>query len=515
MQALPKDSSEFRGGAPVGDDAFGIFAELNPHAVLEFAEDGAVMRFNAAAASVATALGCAHPREMLPAETVAVVRGCLANGQERVGVESAVGSRTLAWSFFPIPRRGVVHGYLRDVTESKQMEAQLRHSQKLESIGRLAAGVAHDFNNVLTVVQANADVLRAGAGLTGPMAEHLRQITQAAERGARLTTQLLAFSKRNALQLRPVDLNELLTGLSSLLHRALGEDITYDFAYASSLPPVSADAGLLEQVVMNLALNARDAMPKGGRLSIATSVMEIDDAQAPRLGADARAGRFVCLSMADTGCGMDGVTLSRIFEPFFTTKQFGKGTGLGLAVVYGIIRQHQGWIDVQSQRGQGTRFRVFLPAAVRTPSGPPAEPARGESGSGLRGSETVLVVEDEAPVRWILKDVLAGYGYRILEAASGVEALALWHQHHREIALLLTDMIMPVGLTGQELAEKFVAQKPGLKVIFISGYSLQAAGTGFAILDGPNFLQKPFDGVKLAGAVRACLDQGPAGNRQP
>ena len=477
------------------------FAELNPNPVLEFTPQG-LSYFNAAAGEMARSLGRSHPREILPPETNAIVLACLATGQERAPVETSINNRTLSWSFFPIARDNVLHCYVRDVTERKQLEAQLRHSQKLESVGRLAAGVAHDFNNVLTVVQANAGVLRTDGGLTGPAAEHLQQIVRAAERGGKLTSQLLAFSKRNVLQLRRLDLNEVITNLCSLLDRTLGEDITYQFGYATDLPGVLADVGMLEQVLLNLAVNARDAMPKGGQLVVNTSLVDIDQAYVDHHPGEARLGRFVCLSLADTGCGMDSLTLSRIFEPFFTTKEFGKGTGLGLATVYGIIKQHQGWISVRSQLGQGTQFKIYLPAVDKAAEQRMAEARRTQD---LRGSETILVVEDEPPVRWILKDVLGKYGYQILEAASGIEALALWHQHHKEIALLLTDMVMPVGLTGQELAEKFTAQKPGLKVIYISGYSLQAAGKDFAILDGPNFLQKPFDGAKLAAAVRACL----------
>jgi len=479
------------------------FAELNPNPVLEFTPEGQLGYFNEAAAAMARSMGRSHPRDILPVESSAIVRGCLATAQERLRVETSVNNRTLSWSFFPILRNNVVHCYVRDITERKQLEAQLRHSQKLESVGRLAAGVAHDFNNILTVVQANAGVLRTEGGLSAPVTEHLQQIVRAAERGGKLTSQLLAFSKRNVLQLKRLDLNEVITNLSSLLHRTLGEDITYQFGYATDLPVVSADVGLIEQVILNLALNARDAMPKGGQLVVNTCLVDVDQAHVDHHPGEARLGRFVCLSLADTGCGMDSVTLSRIFEPFFTTKEFGKGTGLGLATVYGIIKQHQGWISVRSQLGQGTQFKIFLPAVDQAAEKRAAEARRVQD---LRGSETILLVEDEPPVRWIVKDVLSKYGYHVLEAASGVEALALWHQHHKEIALLLTDIVMPVGLTGQELAEKFAAQKPALKVIYISGYSLQAAGKDFAILDGPNFLQKPFDGAKLAATVRRIFD---------
>ncbi len=384
----------------------------------------------------------------------------------------------------------------------QSLEARLRHAQKLEAIGRLAAGIAHDFNNLLTVIQGHATLLRSDSSLSKAAHDSVQQIARAAERAGKFTGQLLAFSRRKVIAPRRVQLNELLTHLSELLRRTLGEDINCQFSYASDLPAMFVDAGMLEQVVMNLAANAREAMPAGGQLLISTSTADVDAAYVERHPADARAGRFVCLSITDTGCGMDSQTLSHIFEPFFTTKEFGKGKGLGLATAYGIIKQHHGWLEAQSHPGQGSTFKIFLPPAGDN-AGP--EPQTAEARPPL-GTETVLVVEDEAPVRWVIKDVLGKYGYRILEAGNGVEALALWHQHHGNIALLLTDMIMPVGLTGQELAEKFSAQKPSLKVMFISGYSLHVAGRGYAVMDGLNFLQKPFDGARLAFAVRHCLD---------
>ena len=332
--------------------------------------------------------------------------------------------------------------------------------------------------------------------------ESVQQIARAAERAATFTGQLLTFSRRKVMAPRRLQLNELLAHLSELLLRTLGEDITCQFSHASDLPPVFADAAMLEQVVLNLCANAREAMPAGGQLMLSTATVEVSEADVARHPADARTGRFVCLTVTDTGTGMDSQTLGHIFEPFFTTKEFGKGAGLGLATAYGIVKQHHGWIEARSQRGQGSTFKVFLP-----PAGDQTAPAaKPDEAVVPRGSETILVVEDEAPVRWVIKDVLGKYGYRILEAGSGVEALALWHQHQGEIALLLTDMVMPVGLSGQELAEKFSAQKPALKVMFISGYSLHVAGRGYAVMDGLNFLQKPFDGARLAFAVRHCLD---------
>jgi CheY-like chemotaxis protein len=242
-------------------------------------------------------------------------------------------------------------------------------------------------------------------------------------------------------------------------------------------------------------------MPKGGQFVIQTSLEDIDAAYVQRQP-EGRVGQFICLTMTDSGCGMDHVTLGRLFEPFFTTKEFGKGTGLGLATVYGIVKRHQGWIDVQSQIGRGSAFRIYFPPMDRAAESAAAKPGDAVSG----GQETVLVVEDEAPVLRIMKSVLERYGYRVLEAANGVEALGVWHSHQNDIAVLLTDMVMPVGLSGQELADKFKALKPNLRVIYTSGYSVEVAGKNLSLMEGLNFLQKPFDSEKLALAVRRCLD---------
>jgi PAS domain S-box-containing protein len=478
------------------------FAQFNPNPVLEFSRDGQLTYCNDAAVELARCLGLDHPRAFLPPQTAALVQICLATGQKRAPLETTLRGRTFSWLFFPIQKNQVVHCYVTDVTDRQALEAQLRHSQRLESVGRLAAGVAHDFNNILTVIQGHTGLLRVHPELTPDMAESVQQVARAAERAGKLTGQLLSFSRKNVLQPRRLDLNDVITSISTLLHRTLGEDINYQFNYAPDLAPVFADAALLEQVIMNLAVNARDAMPRGGQLVLSTALVDVDALHAER-HADARPGRFVCLTMIDSGCGMDHVTLGRIFEPFFTTKEFGKGTGLGLAVVYGIVKQHHGWIEVMSQIGQGTTFKVYLP-----PFEPSADQeAEAEAAATIPGgTETILVVEDESPVRWTVRNVLERYGYRVLEAAAGVEALAVWHQHQHEIALLLTDVVMPAGLTGQELADKFKFQKPDLKVIYTSGYSVQVAGKGLHLLDGLTFLQKPFDADKLALAVRKCLD---------
>ncbi len=391
---------------------------------------------------------------------------------------------------------------LDDVTDRVNLELQLQHAQRMESIGQLAAGVAHDINNVLTIIQGHAGLLVEATPAGTPPARSLTQITAAADRAARFVRQLLLFSRKQVLQPRMLDLNEVLVGLEPMLGRLLGEPVALETSYAASLPGVEADIGMLEQIVMNLAVNARDAMPKGGRLRLATTEVTVN-AVGARAHAEAREGRFVCLTVADTGCGMDRVVLERIFEPFFTTKEVGKGTGLGLATVYGIVKQHQGWVEVASQPGQGTTFRVYVPAAASAPCSvaehaPNVPAVRG-------GTETILLVEDEPLVREMVRTVLSEYHYRILEAGDGVEALSVWEQNQGRIDLIVTDMVMPAGMTGRELADQLWKRKPDLKVLFTSGYSPDLVDTNIGAND-TRFLSKPYHPEQLAQRVRHCLD---------
>jgi PAS domain S-box-containing protein len=391
---------------------------------------------------------------------------------------------------------------LHDITERHTLEAQLRQAQKMEAVGQLAAGVAHDFNNILTVIQMHTSLCLAAPQLIPELANSLSQISLAAERATNLTRQLLTFSRKQIMQAKPLDVNEVIGHVLKMLQRILGEDIALQYNFCANLPAVKADAGMIEQVIINLAVNARDAMPKGGQLSIGTSLVEMSPAQQQQ-HPEIPSGRFVCLTVGDTGCGMDQATLARIFEPFFTTKEVGKGTGLGLATVYGIVRQHQGWIDVQSEPGRGTVFKTFLPASevgVERPLMVRAEPE-------LRGgNETVLVVEDEPALRELVRSILEQYGYRILVAATGVEAVKAWDQQTAPIDLLLTDMIMPNGMSGWELSERLKADISGLKVIYTSGYSVDLVGKDCVLREGLNFLQKPYHPHKLVRTVRECLD---------
>jgi PAS domain S-box-containing protein len=393
-------------------------------------------------------------------------------------------------------------GQFRDLTAQKRLEEQLRQSQKMEAIGQLAGGVAHDFNNILTVIHGHASLLLARASLAGISAKSVQQISEAAERAAGLTRQLLAFGRRQVMQPRQLDMNEVVGNMTKMLGRILGEDIALQLRYSPQPALVQADAGMMEQVLLNLAVNSRDAMPKGGLLAIKISPVNVDaihTAEHP----EACVGNYACLSVTDTGCGIPPENLRRIFEPFFTTKEVGKGTGLGLATVYGIVKQHQGWIEVESEVGKGTAFKVFLSLNGETAKigydQPSEKAARG-------GTETILVVEDEAPVRELVCCVLARHGYRVLQAESGTRALQVWRDSKEEIDLLLTDLVMPDSLNGRELAEKLWTERPRLKVIFTSGYSADAVGKDFVLCRGLNYLQKPYHPHKLALTVRDCLD---------
>jgi len=389
----------------------------------------------------------------------------------------------------------------RDVTQEVALETQLRQAQKMEAIGQLAGGVAHDFNNILTVIQGSASLLLNPQLKPAEKSDCSHQIIRAAERAAGLIRQLLLFGRKQVMQPVNLDLNEVVGGMTRMLKRILGEDIALRSDFASSLPPVFGDAGMIEQVVLNLAINSRDAMPGGGRLAIATGAETLDERQA-QLNPDASPGPHVWLAVSDTGCGIPPENLPRIFEPFFTTKDVGKGTGLGLATVYGIIRQHRGWITVDSEPGKGSTFRICLPAAAGARAGekPPVLQLQLP-----RGTETVLLVEDDLPVRLLVGNLLQRCGYIVLQAESGAAALRIWWQHLEKIHLLLTDLVMPDGVTGRQLARQLQSEKPDLKVIYTSGYSAEA-GEGPALIDGVNFLQKPYPSGKLAKTVRNCLD---------
>ncbi len=431
------------------------------------------------------------------------VRRALAGEEFAVVVD--VGPLAFETSYAPLKGadgsiQGVI-GVATDVTDRRRLEEQLRQAQRMEAIGRLAGGVAHDFNNLLAAILGHSELMLSRVEAGHPLRRSAEEVQKAAVRGAMLTRQLLAFGRKDMLSFQVLDLNAVLAGMEGMLRRLIGEDIELETQLAPRVGAVRADRGQLEQVILNLAVNARDAMPRGGRLTLEVAHVTLDEAWAQR-HAGARSGHHVVLSVTDTGIGMDAETIAHVFEPFYTTKERGKGTGLGLATVYGVVEQSGGQILVQSEPGVGSRFQVYLPAAdeleIRLDDAAPAEPPRG-------GHETVLVAEDEDGVRAMAREVLEANGFAVLDARNGVEALRIAGAHAGAIDLLVTDVVMP-QMGGGELAQRLTAERPGLRVLYISGYADDAIVRHGVLERGAALLQKPFTLADFARKVREVLD---------
>jgi PAS domain S-box-containing protein len=419
----------------------------------------------------------------------------------------------------PAPRRLVAtYGFVppdmvllhaEDVTEQRQNEEQLRVAHRMESVGRLAGGVAHDFNNLLTVIINHTAFAARDVAKEHPLQADLAEIGKAAERATFLTRQLLAFSRQQVLKPQVLDVNKIVGGMEEMLRRLLGEDIDLAVGLATGLAKVTADPGQIEQVVMNLAVNARDAMPDGGKLTIETAYVELDDVYASQ-HVGMKPGSYVRLSVSDTGCGMDEKTRARLFEPFFTTKQTGKGTGLGLATVYGIVKQSGGDIWVYSEPGHGTTFKVYLPRELSAKETAERAP---QVSAGAAGAETILVVEDEDAVRNLAKRILELAGYTVLTAANGGEALGICGKQQGSVSLVLTDVVMP-GMNGKELTDRLAGLCPNLRVLYMSGYTDDAIVHRGVLAPGTHFIGKPFNAADLTRMVRKVLDE-PMPDRPP
>ena len=390
---------------------------------------------------------------------------------------------------------------VQDVSEKLKLENQLRQSQKMEAIGHLAAGVAHDLNNIITVVSGHTSLQLAKEQLDSDVAWSLRQVQGAGERAAALTRQLLAFSRKQVMEKKVVSLSAVIQNVASMLRRLIPENFSLAFEHQPELPLIYADVCNLEQIIVNLVVNARDAMSADGRIAVRTDAVEVTAAQVAR-SPEARAGHFARLTVTDTGEGMSAETLAHIFEPFFTTKPVGKGTGMGLATVLGIIQQHEGWIEAESQPGQGTTFRIYLPVTDRAGT---AEKAPAAVPRPHGANAVILLVEDDADVRSLARCVLEEAGYRVLEADDGPHAITAWREYAGRIDLLLTDMVMPGGLSGSDVAARFRADRPGCKVLFSSGYNVELFGSDLSLREDFNYLGKPYLADQLLGAVARTL----------
>jgi two-component system cell cycle sensor histidine kinase/response regulator CckA len=391
--------------------------------------------------------------------------------------------------------------FVRDVTEKRRMDQQLRQAQKMEAVGRLAGGIAHDFNNLLGVIIGYSEILQDGLSQNDPLSPKAAAIKKAGLHAASLTRQLLAFSRKQVQDPIVLNLNAAVTDTLKMLQRLIGENVETSAVLAQELGSIMADQGQIEQVIMNLALNARDAMPGGGRLTIATANAELDGLYF-RHHPSVLPGSYVLLTVSDTGHGMSAETQAHIFEPFFTTKEVGKGTGLGLATVYGVVKQSGGYIWVYSELGRGTTFKIYLPRVGDAAAAPNADKNRKKI---ARGSETVLVVEDAQPLRELAREVLEASGYVVLEAAHGADAIQLIERHQGPIDLLLTDVIMP-RMGGRQLAEKLTPRLPKMKVLYMSGYTDDAIVHHGILEPGIALLQKPFTAETLTRKVRGVLD---------
>lgn len=404
---------------------------------------------------------------------------------------------------FPFRGRDGALVFFRDISDRKRLEEQFRQAQKMEAVGQLAGGVAHDFNNILAAAMMQLELMQLRPQPGPEWRQNLKDLGAHMQRAANLTRQLLLFGRRSVLEIKELDLNELVENLLKMLRRLIGETVRLEWRGESQMPMVMADTCTLEQVIVNLAVNARDAMPQGGRLTLSTDSVVVSEAQAAQMPG-ARAGRFVRLTVSDTGTGMTAQVMKHIFEPFFTTKAVGKGTGLGLATVYGIVNQHRGWLTVSSELGLGSSFSVYLEAVHSTNTvlreESPRPPVRG-------GTETILLVEDEPAVRQTVAMFLTRWGYQVLQAGDGPEAIRMWENTRDQVDMLFTDMVMPEGITGLELAQRLRQTKPGLRVIVASGYSsdlvYQAGDRARGVLHVP----KPFQPDELAVTIRRCLDE--------
>ncbi|MCF7707750.1 MAG: response regulator [Verrucomicrobia bacterium] len=507
LQTASRDITD-RKQAEAKIERLAAFASQNPNPVFEFSKDGDLTYFNFAAKRIAELVDCSDPSGVLPENVKSIVLSSLKSEKEMRNIKSIIGDRTISLSFFPIPKSRVVHCYAEDITERLNMEVHLREAQKMETVGQLAAGIAHDFNNILTIIQGHASLIQETPGLNELTVESAKNIRIASERAAYLTKQLLAFGRKQIVRIRPVDLNALISNSLQRFRDLLGKSIELKFEPAECHFRVQGDAELLNQVLINLVLNARDAMlPGGGKLTVAVyplaSEPVADTSEEIGEGRDNLSGRYTCIEVRDTGCGIERRNLTRIFEPFFTTKDVGKGSGLGLSMVYGIVKQHRGWVDVETEAGVGTAMKIYIPCYADD-EGAITE-IEGVTPEEVDFKKTILVVEDDIAVQRLLSTLLKSKGFNVLVASTAAEAFSISEEYENSIDLLLTDIVLPDDMTGRDVADKIIIDRPEIKILYSSGYSPEWLGMGFGGQSSGNFISKPFMPSELMDAINAKL----------
>lgn len=507
LEQLTKSENELR-----------AIIEAEPECLQLIAADGTILEMNPAGLRMMEAVSPEQVkgksiyalivpefRQMFQAQTERTVSG--ETGKLEYEILSCKGLRLWVETHFAPLRnaRKEVSAVLvvsRDITEHKQLEGQLRHAQKMEAVGTLTGGIAHDFNNILTAIIGYGSILKLKMKQDDPLRNHVEQILASTERAASLTQGLLAFSRKLVITLHPVSLNDVITRVEKLLHRLIGENIALRTVLTGEDTTTIADSGQIEQVLMNLATNARDAMPDGGALTIATERTELSRDFIKSFGYG-KQGTYILITVTDTGSGMEESVRTRIFEPFFTTKEVGKGTGLGLSMVYGIIKQHNGFINCESETGRGTTFKIYLPR-VKTPERF-REPETKGSGLLAGGTETVLIAEDDADVRTLTRSVLEDFGYQVIEAVDGQDAVEQFQQRRNDISLLFFDVIMP-RMSGKQAYEHINQMKPGIKILFTSGYTSHTIQKEGLAEKDTNYILKPISPKDLLKKVREVLD---------
>jgi two-component system cell cycle sensor histidine kinase/response regulator CckA len=466
--------------------------------VMRLSKEGVVVYANNSSRSILEVWGCSLG-EPIPDEFRVFALKTFSAGAP-AGIEIACGTMIYAAVFAPILEAGYLNIYAMDITQQRSLELQLLQSQKMDAVGRLAGGVAHDFNNILTAILGYADFLQGRLGKENPLCREVGEISKAGQRAASLTQQLLAFSRRQIFQLQVLDLNDIVTGMQKMLQRLINESIAFEHHLDPFLGRVRADASQVEQILLNLVINASDAMPRGGKLLIETSNVELDESYS-RMHISVKPGPHVQLVVSDTGTGMDEETRQHLFEPFFTTKERGKGTGLGLSMVFGIVKQSGGNIWVYSEPGRGTAFKIYLPRVFEELQEAPTEPDKTDL---PRGSETILVVEDEGMIREIINVTLADHGFSVLLAQDGEEAFRICEEHTGPIHLLLCDVVLP-KMSGRDVAKGLASRRPDVRVLYMSGYTANAIVHHGVLEPGIAFLQKPFSPAVLLAKVREVL----------